>query len=55
MIFSADEDKKCVGCYAASSDAAVAAGGDAREWVTAALGAMGGKTFAFGCSTRAID
>jgi len=43
MIFSADEDKKCVGCYAASSDAAVAAGVDAREWVTAALSAMGGK------------
>lgn len=43
MIFSADPDKKCVGCYAAASDAGVAKGVDAREWVTAALGAMGGK------------
>ena len=43
MILSADPDKKCVGCYAAASDAGVAKGVDAREWVTAALSAMGGK------------
>ena len=43
MIISADPDKKAVGSYAVASEAAMAKGVDAREWVNAALAGMGSK------------